>query len=182
MIDLIAIGILPAIALGAWFLVLAKRNQSGGWRWRVFSIAASLLILVPSIAPFIMDRETRSMYVARNVIIAAFGVLVLVAAVKTPRPGRRIPLALVGVISVAMGSWYVVGDFALRSREVIGTVTDVETRRERRKTVQRYYVVIGGNAYETTRDLFESAAKGQRVRGTIGAGSGMLISLEALSI
>lgn len=89
---------------------------------------------------------------------------------------KRAALLMTAALLIVVGVYSLFGDVIRDRRVVEGRLDGVAAGRKN----DRHQLFIDGRKYHATRDVYEHAREGDRVRLSIGAGTGTVFKLEAL--
>jgi hypothetical protein len=183
--DLFALALWPLAALGVWIARKALSLGTTGYRRKVLAAVALLLAVGPFVALVVLFPHHSAIVLASEYsLMVGFGVLFLVIAWRAQMTRfKLIAIAVMGVVLLGAGLWYLGGDFLIRRARVDGFVTD--KRYEKRNATCRrcwpdYYVYLGSRRYAATARVFETVEAGNRIRGKFGRASRRIISADVL--
>jgi hypothetical protein len=175
-------------ALVCWPVVVISTLSfayAGSWRHPMpLAVRRSVLglsfvmMLTPTSVFFWLANDSVSMLVGQDLFYIAFGSFLIVgifiwADIKSR---NKIAAFALGLVGIAMGSWYLVGDYVLSRKYAAGIVTRLE-----RPFVQHAFVVyIGGGRYHVTNDLLPVMSVGARVRIEYGVASHSIFNAATL--
>ena len=157
---------------------------------QVVAIALILVWLAGLVACFWMGHWTSLLLLNLQLLAVLFGVACLAVGLSPkasaaaagfssplPRVVMRPLVVFVGLVTIAFGSYWVIGDLALPRLIVEGRVDRVSHSGLKK---DNYSIVIDGHAYDTLRDVYLAVNAGDRVRAEIGAGSKTILHAERI--
>jgi hypothetical protein len=179
LLDTIAIAFWPTIvgllAFG-WF-----RRRDDGTLALTWTAAASLIVT----GLFCLTLfDIGSLLILLDIFIGAilFGSLCVLAAYlgrDRLTPPRRLATALFGIAIAGYGGQSAIGDYLLERPAVDAVVRQLRIQ-ETAKGPNEYLVTIGDETFKVTTGLYATLREGDRVRATIGRGSGYIYTLEMM--
>jgi hypothetical protein len=148
-------------------------------------VAAFLTLVVLLIVLGALGNRSAVVLVDWHILNLTVGSVFLVGAVLAARHrpmGTKLLSAVLvlgasGLAFASLGAWHLVGDFPLPRRTIEAVVdkTNISTGR----LGQAFHVYLDGQHHPTTADVYRTARIGERVRASVGLGSGNIFSIEA---
>jgi hypothetical protein len=193
--NLFSIALWPLIGFGIWIMRAGLMQGRNKVEISLILAACIALILGPAAVVETAYRHyTAATVAADDSLFAALGVLTIRWDPRT-RPtlyssGRfGLSYRIRSIISSVMGAgltlwslWFLVGDFVLPRANIDGIVTgfayETQVPNCHRSCVYDYYLKIDGRRYLTTYEIFDRFWDGRRLQGTVGRGSGRILSAE----
>ncbi len=187
-VDLVALSMWPLAAAGIWLGYKSLPPHAKDIR-RVLLRALSALALFAAIGAFIavaifFPHHSATAVAMTYSIAAGIGVLLLYGVWRNRFTRlRAIAFAALGFTSLGWGLYNLAGDFLLRRVQIEGYVSDKRiVIREpcTRACIPDYTMGVGTKRYQTTKQVFDAVAAGQRVRAEIGRISERVLAVQPL--
>jgi hypothetical protein len=178
---------LDTIAIAFWPVVVGLVLI--GWRGRADPnilapawAAASLIGIAGIMYTVIFDITSLVVLFNATIGMMLFGTLCLLTVYGArSRLTRRqcVGITLLGIALIGCGSEELIGDHVLERQTVDAVVRQLRIH-ETAKGPNEYLVTIGDQTFKATTRLYATLRQGDRVRATIGRGSGYIYGVEKL--
>jgi len=165
------------------------------WKGRaltVLLVTTGLILFILFLVMIWLHDQTRLHVLNLQILIVLFGALVMFAPLKEtpsissyrPKPGSigakmvGISFFVFGALIFCGGSALLIGDVVYPWRVIEGRVDGIMIRYGRRLPIPEYRIIIDGNRYSATHDVYSEMHVGDRVRAEMGIGSKTLFRVS----